>query len=610
MEAVKRSEEDAATPQEHPPASPGEVKHRPPSLLQHGADDFVRSPRDSCSSTSSPVGSPPPRSPSTTPPAAHATPMITPAPFPPALTMHHHQMSGGMLGGRLSPLGGRCPSSLASAVCVSSSGMGVTMGGATLATVSVGSVGGMGVGGGRRVSPGLQCLVCGDTSSGKHYGILACNGCSGFFKRSVRRKLIYRCQAGTGACVVDKAHRNQCQACRLKKCIQMGMNKDAVQNERQPRNTATIRPEAFADMDQERLLREAAVAVGVFTPPLPLPGLVTAMGGSRGFLGPPSVTTSTPFTTSHAHHALASIASAPAPPPTSSSNNLATNNNNNNPATINHMSSTANGGMTGMLLAGQRAMSPSKEDHEHGVRSVDSPVDVTGGSSDDTGPIGPHMPPVSSCSSSSSSGTSYVDTAPLWDPLQESVQETAARLLFMAVKWAKNLPSFSSLPFRDQVVLLEEVWSELFVLNAVQWSLPLPTCPLLSPSAHAHALAHAHKAAQAAHDIRQLSEVAGAFRDLAVDPAEFAYLKAIVLFRPVRGLKDAAQVESLQDQAQVMLSQHVRAHYPARPARFGRLLLLLASLRSPPPPRVQALFFTATIGNTPMEKILCDMYKS
>ena len=73
---------------------------------------------------------------------------------------------------------------------------------------------------------GLICCVCGDTSSGKHYGILACNGCSGFFKRSVRKRLIYRCQAGNGVCVIDKAHRNQCQACRLKKCLNMGMNKD------------------------------------------------------------------------------------------------------------------------------------------------------------------------------------------------------------------------------------------------------------------------------------------------------------------------------------------------------------------------------------------------
>lgn len=51
---------------------------------------------------------------------------------------------------------------------------------------------------GKALSPVLLCKVCGDISSGKHYGIYACNGCSGFFKRSVRRKLIYRWGRGWG----------------------------------------------------------------------------------------------------------------------------------------------------------------------------------------------------------------------------------------------------------------------------------------------------------------------------------------------------------------------------------------------------------------------------
>lgn len=52
---------------------------------------------------------------------------------------------------------------------------------------------------GKALSPVLLCKVCGDTSSGKHYGIYACNGCSGFFKRSVRRKLIYRWEQAWGS---------------------------------------------------------------------------------------------------------------------------------------------------------------------------------------------------------------------------------------------------------------------------------------------------------------------------------------------------------------------------------------------------------------------------
>ena len=62
----------------------------------------------------------------------------------------------------------------------------------------------------------------------------------------------------------------------------------------------------------------------------------------------------------------------------------------------------------------------------------------------------------------------------------EAICEAAARLLFMSVKWAKNVPAFISLPFRDQVVLLEEGWRELFVLGAAQFQMPVDVGPLLA----------------------------------------------------------------------------------------------------------------------------------
>ncbi|EGT50626.1 hypothetical protein CAEBREN_26321 [Caenorhabditis brenneri] len=78
-----------------------------------------------------------------------------------------------------------------------------------------------------------DCVVCGDKSSGKHYGQFSCEGCKSFFKRSIRRSLSYTCRA-TKNCAIDVQHRNQCQYCRLTKCIRMGMRKEAVQRGRLP----------------------------------------------------------------------------------------------------------------------------------------------------------------------------------------------------------------------------------------------------------------------------------------------------------------------------------------------------------------------------------------
>lgn len=68
------------------------------------------------------------------------------------------------------------------------------------------------------------CLICGDRATGLHYGIISCEGCKGFFKRSICNKRVYRCSRDKN-CEMSRKQRNRCQYCRLLKCLQMGMNR-------------------------------------------------------------------------------------------------------------------------------------------------------------------------------------------------------------------------------------------------------------------------------------------------------------------------------------------------------------------------------------------------
>ncbi|CAH8663669.1 unnamed protein product [Schistosoma guineensis] len=90
-----------------------------------------------------------------------------------------------------------------------------------------------GTSGGVSVSSGQYiCSICSDRASGKHYGVFSCEGCKGFFKRTVRKELTYICRDNQ-ECQIDKRLRNRCQYCRYQKCLRAGMRREAVQEERQ-----------------------------------------------------------------------------------------------------------------------------------------------------------------------------------------------------------------------------------------------------------------------------------------------------------------------------------------------------------------------------------------
>ena len=120
-----------------------------------------------------------------------------------------------------------------------------------------------------------------------------------------------------------------------------------------------------------------------------------------------------------------------------------------------------------------------------------------------------------------------------------SISEITARLLFMTIKWIKNLSLFHCLTRSDQLNLLEDNWKDLFLLNVAQYIL----YDSLNSTTSDHMIKYLEKAilnfnkqksnsTEMQSEIKSIDKLMKRFQELTPDINEFSCLKAIILFKP------------------------------------------------------------------------------
>uniref|UniRef100_A0A1I7WNR5 Nuclear receptor domain-containing protein n=1 Tax=Heterorhabditis bacteriophora TaxID=37862 RepID=A0A1I7WNR5_HETBA len=110
------------------------------------------------------------------------------------------------------------------------------------------------------------CSVCEAPNSGFHFGAMACAACSAFFRRTIAEKRKYVCRKEGDAhlnCPIDQQHRCYCRACRLQKCLVMGMDPCGVQPHR---DSIGAKPQKRRKEVTDSLLKLAENATTVDSP--------------------------------------------------------------------------------------------------------------------------------------------------------------------------------------------------------------------------------------------------------------------------------------------------------------------------------------------------------
>uniref|UniRef100_I3KKU8 Nuclear receptor subfamily 2, group C, member 2 n=1 Tax=Oreochromis niloticus TaxID=8128 RepID=I3KKU8_ORENI len=479
-----------------------------------------------------------------------------------------------------------------------------------------------------RPQPVEYCVVCGDKASGRHYGAVSCEGCKGFFKRSVRKNLTYSCRSKQD-CVINKHHRNRCQFCRLRKCLKMGMKTESVQSERKPIDivprerhancaastqkiyirkdlnspliaTPTFISDTETDGSRSSLL-DQGMLVNIQQPVIQSDGTLVLATDSKMDCGQGDLGTLANVVTS-----LANL-----------SDSLKENLNNGDTSDSQHEEQSASE-ITRAFDTLAKVFNPPEVGVEDSLTDKSQCVSGTTiqliGRDQETPIIEVEGPLLTD------SHVSFKLTMP--SPMPEYLNvhyicESASRLLFLSMHWARSIPAFSALGQEANTSLVRACWNELFTLGLAQCAHVMNLSTILAAiinhlqSSIQDGMDHRpHKLSgervkQVMEHIWKFQEFCNSMTRLETDSYEYAYLKAIVLFSPDHpGVDSSGQIEKFQEKALMELQDYVQKTYPDDTYRLTRILTRLPALRLMNSSITEELFFTGLIGNVSIDSII------
>ncbi|XP_069142588.1 orphan steroid hormone receptor 2-like isoform X2 [Argopecten irradians] len=491
------------------------------------------------------------------------------------------------------------------------------------------------------------CVVCGDKASGRHYGVISCEGCKGFFKRSIRKQLGYACR-GNKDCPVNKPHRNRCQYCRLQKCLAVGMRSEckqisgtgtlAVQQERKPPEKEKV-PTTVATSTQRIYIRKdlnsPSAAIPTFTAKIPEEMTPRAASNLLANLqerivqtdqGSLVLSANSPQTTANTDlSTLASVVTTLA--------NMGKKNQDEVDLQIPHPFETSTVTTSSVAKAfdtlakavqTQQNLNTSQMDNSGLLHSFqmdnsgicDSSMDQSGLSMDTSASDYSRDPVVLDIDGPILNGQNFqfMLTTPSPMPAYLNVHyicESASRLLFLSMHWTRSIPAFQILSQDIQTILVKSCWSELFTLGLAQCANNMSLSTILMAILNHLQTAlqqdknSAERVKTVIDHILKLQNYIHSMHTLQVTEQEYAYLKALMLFSPDNHtLTNSSQIERIQEQVQRELSQHLQQVQPNNMDRMGKLMLRLPPLHALSPGVMEELFFAGLIGNVQIDSII------